>query len=165
MRKFLATTAAGLALATGTVAVATFTPIGTAFAQSTSTTPTTQAAPTTPSTGTGTGLGKLREHRRAVAKAVLKDAAGVIGIQPKELFTDLKGGQSIADVATAHNVAPQAVIDKLVTDADARLDKAVADHKITQEQADKAKGKMTDRVTKIVDKHFDGSKKTTPTTK
>ena len=163
MRKFLATTAAGLALATGTVAVATFTPIGTAFAQ---TTPTTQAAPTTPSTGTGTGtgVGKLREHRRAVAKAVLKDAAGVIGIQPKELFTDLKGGQSIADVATAHNVAPQAVIDKLVTDADARLDKAVANHKITQEQADKAKAKMTDRVTKIVNKHFDGSKKTTPTT-
>ena len=119
MRKFLATTAAGLALATGTVALATFSPISSAFAQTA--TPTTQAAPA----ADPSAKADHPKLRRLVAKAGVKDAAGVIGITPKELLTDLKGGQSIAEVATAHGIAPQTVIDKLVTDASTRVDEAV----------------------------------------
>jgi hypothetical protein len=149
MRKFLATTAAGLALATGSVAVATFTPIGSAFAQ----TGTTQTAPAQGGDAAKQGHPRVRQ----LAKAAVKDAAGVIGISPADLAKELKDGKSIADVATAHNVSPQAVIDKLVADANAKVDAAVAAGKITQEKGDAAKAKMPERVTKLVNKHFDGS--------
>jgi hypothetical protein len=154
MNKLIATTAAGLALATGSVAVAAFTPLGSAFAQD-GTTPSTQTQ--NPSQD---GQHQSRVARRHhVAKAAIKDAAGVIGIAPKDLAAALKSGQSVADVATAHGVNPQTVIDKLVADASARLDKAVTEGKLTQERADKAKAALPDRVTKLVNKHFDGSKK------
>ncbi len=156
MRKLIATTAAGLALATGSVAIAAFTPIGSAFAQD-GTTPSTQPATSNPTQdGQHQGRAARRHH---VARAAIKDAAGVIGIAPKDLAAALKDGQSVAEVATAHNVNPQTVIDKLVADAGARLDKAVADGKLTQEKADKAKAALPDRVTKLVNKHFDGSKR------
>jgi len=154
LRKFLATTAAGLALATGSVAIASFTPIGTAFAQ---TTPTTQPAPATGQNTPNAAGHKGHPGIRHAARAAIKDAAGVIGIKPADLVKELKAGKSIADVATEHNVNPQAVIDKLVTDANARVDKAVAAGKITQAKGDAAKAKMTERVTKIVNKKFDGS--------
>ena len=147
MNKFVATTAAGLALATGSVAVATLTPLGTAFAQDGSQT---QAPAGTDHAG-GRGI------VRAVAKAAVKDAAGVIGITPQELMTQLKAGSSIAEVATSKGVDPQAVITKLSTDANARIDQLVTEGKITQERADQAKAKTTDRVTKLVNRKFDGS--------
>jgi len=56
-------------------------------------------------------------------------------------------------------VSPQAVIDKLVTDANAKVDEAVAAGKITQERGDAAKAKMTERVTKLVNRTFDGSQR------
>ena len=151
MRKFLATTAAGLALATGSIAIATFSPIGTAGAQDG--TQTNQTAPAQPADG-------QRDHRhlrRMVARAAVKDAAGVIGIEPQELVAALRDGQSIAQVATAHGVDPQTVIDKLVADASARIDEGVANGKLSAEKAAEIKGKLPERVTKAVNRVFDGS--------
>jgi hypothetical protein len=155
MNKLVATTAAGLALASGSVAVAALTPLGTAFAQ----TGTTQGG-TTPGGTTQHGkdnAGVRGGIVRAVAKAAIKDAAGVIGISPQDLATELKGGKSVAEVASDHGVDPQAVIDKLVADANARIDQAVTNGKVTQEKADAAKAKTTERVTNLVNKKFDGS--------
>jgi hypothetical protein len=149
MRKFLATTAAGLALATGSIAAATLAPIGTAFAQD----GTPQTSQTQPDDGQRTGRPHLR---RAVAKAAIKDAAGVIGIEPQELVTALRNGESVADVARAHGVEPQAVIDKLVADATARIDQAVADGKLSADKAAEIKNKLNGRVTSLVNRHFDG---------
>jgi hypothetical protein len=75
----------------------------------------------------GFGLGGLRMGFDTAAKT--------IGIPTNELMQDLANGQSVADVAKAHNVDPQKVIDALVADAKAKLDKAVAANKITQDQA------------------------------
>lgn len=152
MRKFIATTAAGLALATGSVAVASFTPITSAFAQS----GTTQTAPADGQQNPAAGQ-KGHPRARQLAKAAIKDAAGVIGVSPADLAKELKAGKSVAEVAQAHNVDPQAVIDKLVTDANAKVDEAVAAGKITAERGATAKAKMSERVTKLVNKHFDGS--------
>jgi hypothetical protein len=77
--------------------------------------------------GFGFGFGQLRMGFDTAAKT--------IGIPTNELMQDLANGQSVADVAKAHNVDPQKVIDALVADAKARLDKAVAANKITQDQA------------------------------
>jgi hypothetical protein len=63
-------------------------------------------------------------------------AAKTIGIPTGDLMKALAGGQSVADVAKAHTVDPQKVIDALVADAKARLDKAVGANKLSQDQAD-----------------------------
>ena len=155
MRKILASTAAGLAIASGAVALGAFGPV-TAFAQ-TGQNPTTATAQ--PADGTADANGRHGKLRHRIAKAVVKDAADTTGIPAKDLLAALKGGQSIAEVATAHGVDPQAVIDKLSADAVARIDKAVADGKITAERGETMKGKVPERVTTIVNRHFDGSHK------
>ena len=149
MRKFIATTAAGLALATGSIAVATLTPIGSAFAQ--------DGAPAQTQPATQDGAAGHGHLRRQVARAAIKDAAGVIGIDAKDLATAVRGGQSVAEVATAHGVNPQAVIDKLVADGTTRIDAAATAGKITPERATQMKSHLTERVTKLVNHHFDGS--------
>lgn len=153
MRKLLASTAAGLAIASGAIALGAFGPT-TAFAQNTQNPAASQPADGAKADGNGHhGL------RHRVAKAAIKDAADVIGIPAKDLATALKGGQSVAEVATAHGVDPQTVIDKLSADATARIDKAVADGKITAERGATMKSKVGERVTKLVNHHFDGSHK------
>ena len=151
MRKFLVSTAAGLAIATGTIALGAFGPVS-AFAKDT--TPATQ-----PADGGQADANGRHHARHHVAKEIVKDAAGVIGIPAKDLATALKAGQSIAEVATAHGVDSQTVIDKLSADATARIDKAIADGKITAERGATMKSKVGERVTKVVNRHFDGTKR------
>lgn len=67
--------------------------------------------------------GRRAEHRQAS----LETAASVIGVTADELKTALQSGQSIADVATANGVDPQAVIDALVTEASANLTQRITD--------------------------------------
>jgi ribosomal protein S20 len=144
MRKSLiATLALGTSLAIGAVGVTAALP-NIAGAQ---TTPTTQSAPSTTQNKTGhPGLRALRRHE-------FKVAADTIGVKPAELRTDLKNGQSIADVAAAKNVPVDNVITAVVNDASARIDKAVTNGKLDQAKADTMKSKLTDRVTKLVNAH------------
>lgn len=59
-----------------------------------------------------------REGRRGPGRGeFLETAASVIGVTADDLKAALKSGQSIADVATANGVDPQAVIDALVAEA------------------------------------------------
>jgi uncharacterized protein (DUF433 family) len=50
----------------------------------------------------------------AQAQKPLKVAADTIGVTPRELRQQLRAGKSIADIATAHHVEPQTVINALV---------------------------------------------------
>ena len=58
----------------------------------------------------------------------LQIAAKTIGVSPADLRQQLRRGESIADVATAHNVDPQAVVNALVNADKARITMRV-DHK------------------------------------
>jgi len=58
---------------------------------------------------------KIGERREEI-RGDFTDIAGVIGITPQELKTEVQSGKSIAQVAQEHNVDPQKVIDKLVAD-------------------------------------------------
>ena len=144
--KFLATAAVSAALLTGGVAVATTT-ILPAYAQGT---PTSQVQGGQPATGQGQHA--THPRLREAAKAGIKTAADTIGIAPKDLVTELRSGSSIADVAREHNVDPQKVIDAYVAKADARLDKAVQNGKLTQDKADKLKAKAPELAAKVVNK-------------
>jgi transposase-like protein len=97
--------------------------------------------------GTHAKRAKLRRHARRGAAVV---AAKTIGIEPSALRDAVKGGQSVADVATSHDVEPQAVIDAVVSAANTRLDAAVSAGKVKAERATKIKAHLTERVTKLV---------------
>jgi hypothetical protein len=82
--------------------------------------------------------------------ADLSVAASTIGISEDDLKAALEAGQSIADVATAHSVDPQTVIDALVADAKAKLADAVTNGELTQEQADARSADVEQHVTDLV---------------
>jgi hypothetical protein len=90
------------------------------------------------------GHPRLRNLVRAAAKVVL----GVTGDTPQELRSFLQGGGTLAQWATDHNSSPQAVSDALVQAADARVDKALANGRITSAQA----ARITQRIQTVVGK-------------
>jgi hypothetical protein len=141
-KKFLTTAAISAAILTGgTAAAATILP---AYAQGT---------PQTQSPGTANAQQGKHPRIRKAAVGAVKTAADTIGIAPKDLATELKAGKSVADVATEHNVDPQKVIDAIVAKADARIDTAVQNGKLTQDKADKLKAKVPQLATKAVNAH------------
>jgi hypothetical protein len=85
----------------------------------------------------------------------LDAAAEVIGIEPSVLVAALRDGQSIADVATANGVTPQAVIDALVAAHQARLDEKVADGSITADEAATRAANAVERITAMVNGEFE----------
>jgi len=94
----------------------------------------------------------LRAHRKAVARGTVQVSAKSIGVTPKSLVTSLRSGQSIAQVAQAHNVDAQTVVNALVQAADAKVHQAVDNHTLTQAQA--AEAALPGALTKVVDRVF-----------
>ena len=92
-------------------------------------------------------------HAKQLKIAVVRISAKTIGIAPKDLLTDIHGGHSIADVATAHGVNPQTVVSALVNAGDARIDKALAAHKISADKANQLKTKLPGAAAKVVNAH------------
>lgn len=92
--------------------------------------------------------------RRGRAWVSFKAAAEAIGIEPRELAASLRDGSTIAEVATEHGVEVQAVIDAMVAEAKQRLDEAVADGRITAEEAAERLAKLTERITEGVNDGF-----------
>jgi len=119
-------------------------------------TPSTATAPSATS-GTGTdadgdndaghpgGPGGPGGHVEAVTDTSV--VAKAIGISEADLKTALAGGQTVAAVAKAHNVALQVVIDALVADGTGELAAQVASGSITQAQADAMKAQVLQRAT------------------
>jgi uncharacterized protein (DUF433 family) len=77
-------------------------------------------------------------------------AANAIGIDPSELFGDLRDGMTIADVAKDHGVEVSTVVDAVVASLQERLDSAVENGWITQEQADERSAELRDQATALV---------------
>jgi hypothetical protein len=94
-----------------------------------------------------------------LAQVGLADAAKVIGIQPADLRTAMKGGKSIAQVAKDHGLSTSALVTGVTTNVDARIDAALAAGKIDAAHATKLKAGISAVVTKLVDRvpHAKGS--------
>jgi hypothetical protein len=93
----------------------------------------------------GRGHGGFGRPDEAVSDASV--VAKAIGITEVDLDTALQGGQTVAAVAKAHNVAVQTVIDALVADGKTEIAAAVKAGTITQAQADTELANLTQRVT------------------
>jgi hypothetical protein len=110
--------------------------------------PTPSASTTAPadngSTSGGSNAGMAGHVEASTDTSV---AAAAIGITEANLNTALAGGQTIAAVAKAHNVAVQTVIDALTADGKAELAAAVKAGSITQAQADAQQAEVVARAT------------------
>jgi len=103
-----------------------------------------------------TDKGKLRAwlkaHRKAIRAQVVAISASTIGVTPQTLVAELKTGKSIAQVATEHHVDPSTVVTALSVAADAKVAQAVAQHELTQAQADRIDAILPARIARIVDR-------------
>lgn len=85
---------------------------------------------------------------------LLEEAARAIGITLEQLRQELPG-KSLAQVAQAHNVSADTLKQKLVQAFNAKADKAIADKKLTAEQATKLKERFAAEVNALVDRVHD----------
>jgi hypothetical protein len=144
--KIIASSLAGLAILGGTV--------GFALTDASSANAATNAAQSAVTQTTGSGHGYLRHHRRELRKEAAADVAKQLGITVDQLKTDLKSGESIAQVAQSKGISPTTVIDSLVKDVDARIEKGVTNDVITKDFAAKVEAKVPAAVTKVVNHQF-----------
>lgn len=80
----------------------------------------------------------------------LDAAAEAIGIERDALAEALRSGETIADVAAANGVDVQTVIDAMVTAANERIDQAVTDGRLTEDEAAEKRAEIDQRVTDAV---------------
>jgi len=119
----------------------------------------TSAATSQPSSSTSTGGTTTTPNNPFGRNETVSDlsvVATAIGISQTDLQTALSSGQTVAAIATAHGVAPQKVIDALVTDGLNELAAEVKAGTITQAQADAQKAEVTQRATDQVNGTFTG---------
>jgi ribosomal protein S20 len=79
----------------------------------------------------------------------LGTVAGIVGLSEDDLRTQLRSGKTLA--AIAGDKTPQ-VVEALVNEAQAHLDQAVKDGKLTQAQADERKANLQQRITDMVNR-------------
>jgi|GEM_PF-1693171 len=104
-----------------------------------------------PPDGQGPGQGGPRGGRMLISTA-----AEVIGITPQELITELRDGEdlSIADVATAHGVSADDIVNAVVTKASEHLAEKVANGDLTQDEADACLAEIETHVTERINTPF-----------
>jgi polyhydroxyalkanoate synthesis regulator phasin len=76
--------------------------------------------------------------------------ADLLGIDGQQLREELRAGSSIADVATENGVDVQTVIDALIDDAQAHIDLAVENGRLTDDEAADRIADLTVRITAMV---------------
>ncbi|MDQ2967513.1 MAG: hypothetical protein M3R37_04240 [Actinomycetota bacterium] len=82
----------------------------------------------------------------------LESAAGYIGLTEAQLRTELEGGKSLAQVATAHGKSVDGLIGALVAAAKDKLDNAVSTGRLTKAQETEMLGVLKDRITSAVNR-------------
>lgn len=86
-----------------------------------------------------------------VLQHLVQDAAEAIGVSPGQLKQELRGGKSLKDVAQAHGVSRDALIQKLVAAETARIRKALEAGRISKETAERLERRLAEAVVKAVD--------------
>ncbi|MCP4226998.1 MAG: hypothetical protein GY773_26955, partial [Actinomycetia bacterium] len=90
--------------------------------------------------------GDKGRHGRKGCGRSLDTVAEIIGIEADELKAALDEGQSLADVAEANGVHPDAVVDALIADAEARIEEKVEAGRLTEAEAAEKLAEKTDHI-------------------
>lgn len=81
----------------------------------------------------------------------MKEIYDAIGLEPQEIFEQLRDGRTIVQIAEDHGVTRQNLIDAVVDPLVERLDTAVTDGRMTRQQADEMVSRTTEAITKVID--------------
>jgi len=84
----------------------------------------------------------------------LSAAADYLGLTENELEQKLNGGSSLADVAEAEGKSDDGLKQALVDDANARIDQAVEEGKITEDEASRLRDGLEERIDAFVEHAF-----------
>ena len=88
--------------------------------------------------------------RRAIRRGAVRVVTGTLNIDRKTLRADLLGGQTIAEIANAHNVDPQTIVTALVTAATTKIDAAAQAGRITTKRAQRIEAQLPTLAGKLV---------------
>lgn len=83
---------------------------------------------------------------------VVQTASAYLGLSLGDLRTQLQSGKSLAQIAEAAGKTKDGLVQAIVADEIAQIDKAVANGKLTAEQAARLKTGLTERVTAMVER-------------
>lgn len=101
--------------------------------------------------GSGASGGAAQQGRRGHgARLALQTAATTIGVSPQDLAGQIRGGKTVAAVATEHSVDPTSVVNAVVAALTQQIDQAAAQGKIDGNRADQAKQKLPDFANRFV---------------
>ncbi len=88
-----------------------------------------------------------RRGRQGLAAGVLDQVAQELGMTPQDLLSELKGGKTLAQIASEKGADLNTLIDKILEPVKTRLSKMVENGKITQDQADQRLSDLTQKLT------------------
>jgi hypothetical protein len=91
--------------------------------------------------------GRPERPQAALGRGLLRSAAEQTGLEVSVIVEQLQAGSSLADILTANGVDVTTFIDEAVAQAETRLSQAVANGRLTQEQADERLTNLRDRLT------------------
>jgi hypothetical protein len=114
------------------------------------------STPTVTKPAAGAARNRLPALRRTLRRGALKVAADTIHIDVKELRTDLRNGQSVAQVAQSKGVDPTTVVGAIVKAADVKIDSLASAGRISSARAAKLKDRvpaLANRLVNTVPKH------------
>jgi hypothetical protein len=86
---------------------------------------------------------------------ILGPAADLLGLQPKDLMTELQAGKSLKDLTSAKGIDTAKFAKDLEAALTAKIDQKVQDGKINSEQAAALKAKLAQRIQADLDKKWD----------
>ncbi len=83
-------------------------------------------------------------------RAAGQTAATTIGVSPEELRTQVRGGKTVAQIATEHGVDPSSVVNAIVAALSQKIDQKAAAGTIDANRAAQAKQKLPNAASKFV---------------
>lgn len=103
---------------------------------------------------------EARDHhgRRARARELVRElgdaAAGALGMTREELRAELREGNTLNEIAAERGVDPATVEAALLDVVSNRVDTALANGRITEEQAAKIRERARERIDRLMDREF-----------
>ncbi|OGO74089.1 MAG: hypothetical protein A3G84_06955 [Chloroflexi bacterium RIFCSPLOWO2_12_FULL_71_12] len=100
-------------------------------------------------------------HREARVKRIwaglMRVSVEYLGLPRQDVGAALRAGTSLGELADdTDGKSRDGLIDTLAQQVTERIDQALADGTITEEQADKAEEDLVERITRFVDHEYDG---------
>lgn len=104
-------------------------------------------------------------HGRCHSGPIMRDAAKLLGLEPKILVQQLKQGKTLLQIAHSSKGWSEAeLVKKLTESATLRIDQALAEGRINQEKANRIKAELPDKLKRAVHRNWKDKLRSKPTT-